>query len=129
MAFNLMWPVGDNNHCYPIVGYCYFARVLGRAASRNALPADPTGSLFVTGVIVLGGALNTRLTSDWGQPQVNGYADQLITFMTLARQFPNARLVFSGGTEADEVRSRFASMGMDAPLQRPTLLRMSGLAY
>ena len=62
---------------------------------------------------MLGGAFETRLTSDWGQPQVNDYAERLFGFMTLARQLPNARLVFSGGVESDDARSLFASMGMD----------------
>jgi uncharacterized SAM-binding protein YcdF (DUF218 family) len=84
----------------------------------------PMGQLpeSVAGIIVLGGALKPRLSSDWSQPQVNGHAERLIAFMTLARQLPNARLVFSGGpgafsdnlqTESDIARILFASMGMD----------------
>ena len=76
----------------------------------------------VAGIIVLGGAFQTKLTSDWGQPQLNSHAERLIAFITLAHQRPNARLVFSGGkgafsdnpqTEAEVSRSLFASMGMD----------------
>jgi uncharacterized SAM-binding protein YcdF (DUF218 family) len=67
----------------------------------------------VTGIIVLGGAFETGLTAEWGQPQLNGYAERLFAFMTLARQFPSAKLVFSGGAESEEARHLFASMGMD----------------
>ena len=62
---------------------------------------------------MLGGAFEIRLSSDWGQPQVNGYAERLFSFMALARQMPNAQLVFSGGVESNAARSLFASMGMD----------------
>jgi uncharacterized SAM-binding protein YcdF (DUF218 family) len=74
----------------------------------------------VAGNILLGGAFQLGLTSDWAQPQVNSHADRLIAFMALARQYPNLKLVFSGGafsddlkTESDIARTLFESMGMD----------------
>ena len=76
----------------------------------------------IAGIISIGGAFQTALTSDWGQPQVNNHAERLTAFMALAREHPNVQLVFSGGsagfsslrpTESDVARDLFASMGMD----------------
>ena len=89
---------------------------------ETRFPSNPQLPKSVAGIIVLGGALQTKLSSDWGQPQVNSHAQRLIAFMELARQHPNAQLVFSGGkgafsdtpqSEAEIARSLFASMGMD----------------
>jgi uncharacterized SAM-binding protein YcdF (DUF218 family) len=76
----------------------------------------------VAGIILLGGAFEPELTSDWGQPQVNGHAGRLIAFMALAEKYPTLQLVFSGGTaafgdklltESDIARDLFASLGID----------------
>src|SRR5262249_28587403 len=74
----------------------------------------------VAGVIVLGGAFKSNPSPDWDQPQVNSHAERLTAFMALAHQYPNLKLVFSGGasiddhkTESDMARALFGSVGMD----------------
>lgn len=76
----------------------------------------------VVGIVVLGGAFEQDLTAAWSQPQLNGYAERLTTFLALARKYPNLQLVFSGGaaafddqmlTEADIARDLFGSLGID----------------
>jgi uncharacterized SAM-binding protein YcdF (DUF218 family) len=76
----------------------------------------------VDGVIVLGGAVSTRLTLARKQPNVNEHADRLIAFADLARRYPNAKLVFSGGgppldggafREADASQQALQWLGMD----------------
>jgi uncharacterized SAM-binding protein YcdF (DUF218 family) len=57
-----------------------------------ALPAD------ITGIIVLGGMFETRLYNDVSGPQLNENADRTLKAMEIARKYPNAKLVFSGGT-------------------------------
>lgn len=75
----------------------------------------------VDGIVVLGGASLPALTADRGAPQVNMAAERLIAFTALARQHPQARLVFTGGqgslvaapiTEADVARQVFAKLGL-----------------
>lgn len=51
----------------------------------------------VDGVLVLGGAIETDLSSDRGRPSLNGAAERMTEFAALARRHPRARLVFSGG--------------------------------
>jgi uncharacterized SAM-binding protein YcdF (DUF218 family) len=79
-------------------------------------PKDPDG------IIVLSGAQNPELSIIRGQPALNGSAERLTSFITLARQYPEARLVFTGGTDslmnqgykaADSVRILFDDFGLD----------------
>jgi len=77
----------------------------------------------VDGVIVLGGAERPDIMAQRGWPELNSNADRLIGFVALARQYPTARLVFSGGaaiprgdgelTEADVAAAVFAKLGLD----------------
>ena len=76
----------------------------------------------VDGIIVLGGAVSTVLTAERGQPQINEHGERFIAFADLARRYPNAKLVFSGGgpmlkggtfREADASREALEWIGMD----------------
>ncbi len=49
-------------------------------------------------IVVLGGVENQRATAAWGQPQINQAAERLTAATALAIAYPNARLVFSGGS-------------------------------
>ena len=52
----------------------------------------------VDGIIVLGGAIDTELSRERGHVELESSGDRLISFVTLARRFPSARLVYSGGS-------------------------------
>jgi uncharacterized SAM-binding protein YcdF (DUF218 family) len=76
----------------------------------------------VDGVIMLGGAVSTQLTFDRKQPIVNEHAERFLAFADLARRYPAAKLVFSGGgpklddgrfREADAAREVMQWLGMD----------------
>ncbi|WP_285295007.1 YdcF family protein [Aureimonas altamirensis] len=54
----------------------------------------------VDGIIVLGGSLDTRVAGTRGEPELNDAADRVTEGVALARRFPEARLIFSGGTAA-----------------------------
>jgi uncharacterized SAM-binding protein YcdF (DUF218 family) len=79
-----------------------------------ALPA------WVDGIIVLGGAVETRLSADRDRPSLNGAAERMTEFVALARRYPQARLVFTGGNglleggtpEAAPARALFQSLGV-----------------
>jgi uncharacterized SAM-binding protein YcdF (DUF218 family) len=75
----------------------------------------------VTGIVVLGGAVEQALTEAHGLPALNGAAERMTEAVALARRFPAARLVFTGGsaailpggpTEADTARRLFADLGL-----------------
>ena len=54
----------------------------------------------VDGIIVLGGGEDARASAYWGQMQFNEGGDRFAAGIALARQFPDARLLFTGGSGA-----------------------------
>lgn len=75
----------------------------------------------VDGIIVLGGAVNAGLTASRKQPNVSGSAERLFSFVFLARQYPDAKLIFTGGSgnlssmhkHSSGARTIFEQLGMD----------------
>jgi uncharacterized SAM-binding protein YcdF (DUF218 family) len=74
------------------------------------------------GIIVLGGAVDADLSVAHDGPVTRGAADRMIAAAALAHQYPNARILFSGGSanliandarEADFAAEIFASLGID----------------
>lgn len=78
----------------------------------------------IKGIIVLGGAIDTHISTARGTPALNGAAERLTAIPDLARRFPHAQIIFSGGVgllqdqfvddkpEADAARKIFASFGI-----------------
>jgi uncharacterized SAM-binding protein YcdF (DUF218 family) len=74
------------------------------------------------GIVLLGGTVEPWLSAARGTPQVNGSAERLIEFVTRGRAYPEAKLVFTGGTgslsrpeerEAHSIPRLLAAMGLD----------------
>jgi uncharacterized SAM-binding protein YcdF (DUF218 family) len=61
-----------------------------------SFPAKPTLNR-IEGIIVLGGGEDASTTAFWGQPQLNEAGERLTVALTLARRFPQARILFTGG--------------------------------
>ncbi len=88
---------------------------------ENRFPAaQPPDRL--DGIIVLGGEVAQRLSAARGQPTLKGGGGRMTAFMALARQHPEAKLVFTGGsgllahpelTEAPVARAFLAQQGLD----------------
>ena len=49
------------------------------------------------GIIVLGNAISPKLSSAFGEPVFNGSGSRMFAMAKLARAYPNARIVYSGG--------------------------------
>ena len=85
------------------------------------------------GIIVLGGSIEPELSAAHGRAALTHAADRMIAAAALARRYPNARIVFSGGNanlvsddtakEADYALSLFESLGI--PRERLTMERRS----
>lgn len=75
----------------------------------------------VDGIIVLGGMLDSAASRHAGATVLNGAAERLTEFIALARRYPKAKLVFSGGSgsvrhderEADYAQRFLAEQGLD----------------
>jgi uncharacterized SAM-binding protein YcdF (DUF218 family) len=74
------------------------------------------------GIIVLGGSVDADLSAAHGTAVVRLAADRILAAAALARRYPNARLVFTGGSanlisndarEADYAAALFESLGVD----------------
>jgi uncharacterized SAM-binding protein YcdF (DUF218 family) len=68
------------------------------------------------GIIVLGGAFDLRVASGRGEVSLNESAERMTTAVELARKYPNARIVFSGGAgqirEAELAKRLFKNLGV-----------------
>src|SRR6478752_1007663 len=74
------------------------------------------------GIIVLGASIEADLSAAHGTPVVRSSPDRVIAAAALAHRYPNARIVFSGGSanlisndarEADFAGAVFESLGID----------------
>ncbi len=105
-----------------LVGIAFFPFgdwLIAPLESRFTVPTIPGG---VDGIILLGGAVEPRVVGERVEPAVNGAADRLLTFMTLARHYPNAKLLLVGGeaailpsghSEAELTRDLLIGQGFD----------------
>jgi uncharacterized SAM-binding protein YcdF (DUF218 family) len=92
------------------------------APLENRFPPLTTLPANVTGIIVLGGAVDPDISQARGIPTLNADAERMTALVYLARQYPNARLAFTGGNgalvhgsmaEADVARQLFTELGAD----------------
>jgi uncharacterized SAM-binding protein YcdF (DUF218 family) len=76
----------------------------------------------IDGIIVLGGFINPALSHAHGQPALTADGTRLVTFLALARKYPEAKVVFSGGnsiitggrtTEASVMRQLLDEIGLN----------------
>lgn len=90
---------------------------------EGRFPRPAVAPAHVDGVIVLGGAVDQTLTEAHGIPALNGAAERMTELIVLARRYPAARLVFTGGqgslvhgelSEADVARALWTEMGVPA---------------
>ncbi len=87
---------------------------------EQRFPAFPPDGPAPTGIIVLGGGIESGLSEARGQIVVNDAGERPIYLADLARRFPEARLVFSGGSgflgggisEADVVSRHADTIGV-----------------
>jgi len=85
------------------------------------------------GIIVLGGSIDPDISAAHGRAALTYAADRMIAAAALARRYPNARIVFTGGSanlvaddsakEADYAMSLLESLGI--PRERLTMERRS----
>lgn len=67
------------------------------ASLEDHYPAQPDLSA-ADGIIVLGGAEDIGPYARWGGPQLNDGGERVVVGAVLAARFPNAKLVFTGGS-------------------------------
>ena len=124
-----------------LLGLGWFTAILlTPLAAWLSLPLEdrfprPRPPARVDGVIVLGGAVEQLLSERRGIPALNGAAERMTEAVALSRRYPEARILFTGGSgnplgtalsEADVARDLFTSLGLEGsrvllePLSRNT---------
>jgi len=95
------------------------AWIAGPLERRFPEPALPQK---IDGIILLGGAVNIAATKAHGKAAINETAGRLTDTLALARRYPDAPVVISGGdpaivptglNEAEITRSLFGTLGLD----------------
>ena len=89
-----------------LIGGVVMLAVLGFSPLSNVLlltlterfPAWQAGHADPDGVIVLGGVIDPEVSAERGQVELDSSAERALALLTLARRFPKARIVFSGGS-------------------------------
>jgi uncharacterized SAM-binding protein YcdF (DUF218 family) len=99
---------------------------------EQRFPSWDAGQGAPDGIIVLGGPVDADLSVAHGTPVIKSAADRIIAAAALAQRFPNARLVYTGGSanlisndakEADYAAEIFESLGI--PQSRLIIERLS----
>lgn len=89
---------------------------------ENRFPGNPEIPSDIAGIIVLGGTINQHNTAARAQPSLTTGGERFTEFIYLSRRFPDARLIFTGGSgslfdqslkEADAARMFFTRMGLE----------------
>jgi uncharacterized SAM-binding protein YcdF (DUF218 family) len=118
-----------------VCGFSPIGNLLLYPLEQRFPPWDPVRGA-PDGIIVLGGSIDPDLSVAHKAPVVRSAGDRIIVTAGLARRYPNARIVFSGGSanlisdeakEADYATEVFASLGIDP--SRLTIERQSRNTY
>lgn len=90
---------------------------------ESAYPHNPPLPEKVDGILVLGGSIFPNRSVEWQQLETNQSHERLSSFIQLAKQYPAAKLVFTGGnastdrdrpTEAQIAETYFLNSGISA---------------
>lgn len=82
----------------------------------NPMPAN------VTGIVVLGGVINGERSEHYQQVSLNDYAERITEMIRLSHIYPQARIIFSGGSgqfdqtspkESEKVRTLLKNMDIN----------------
>jgi uncharacterized SAM-binding protein YcdF (DUF218 family) len=80
-----------------VFGYSPAGNVLLLSLTER-FPAWQSDGQDPEGIIVLGGAIDSEATTARGSLEVNSAAERIFAMLDLAKRFPKARIVFSGGS-------------------------------
>jgi uncharacterized SAM-binding protein YcdF (DUF218 family) len=104
-----------------LCGFSPVGKLLILPLEQRFPPWDPSRGA-PDGIVVLGGGIEPDLSAAHGRPILDHSGDRLVAAAELARQYPNVRIVYSGGNanlvgddsakEADYALSMLESLGV-----------------
>ncbi|MFK5915461.1 MAG: YdcF family protein [Woeseiaceae bacterium] len=89
---------------------------------ESRFQTNPTLPQKVDGIVLLGGAEAPELSHLWQQVELGGAAERDFNFLSLAKKYPDTKLVFTGGTGsltqqqykgADVAKDLFQQLGLN----------------
>ena len=96
-----------------LIGYSPLGRILLLPLEDRFPPWDASRGA-PDGIVVLGGAISPSISAARGVVALNGSAERLTVTAELAHRYPNARIIFTGGT---------ASLDPKEPLEAPLAVK------
>jgi uncharacterized SAM-binding protein YcdF (DUF218 family) len=96
-----------------VFGYSPLGRILLLPLEERFPPWDASRGA-PDGIVVLGGAISPDISVARGVIALNGAAERVTVTAELARRYPNARIIFTGGT---------SSLDPTAPLEAPLAVK------
>lgn len=101
VAHRVTWQIAGRRLCFAVAFILFLIAVFpvgdwALTPLENRFP--PVKPDKVDGIILLGGDENPMLTEARDTPSVRSSASRYISFAVLARKYPNARLVYTGGS-------------------------------
>ncbi len=79
-----------------LFGFLPIGKMLAHALESRFPPWNPERGA-PDGIVVLGGAISPALSRIYRAPQLSGSAERVTVIAKLARDYPKARIIFSGG--------------------------------
>ncbi|MBI3700340.1 MAG: YdcF family protein [Afipia sp.] len=80
-----------------VFGYSPLANVMLLSLSER-FPAWQSGGRTPDGIIVLGGAIDSEITEVRHSLEMDSSGERIVAMLQLARQYPSAKIVFTGGS-------------------------------
>lgn len=80
-----------------LIGFLPVGYFLSQVLENRFPPWDPSRGA-PDGIVVLGGAIDPNVSKDRGEIAIGGQARRVVALVELARKYPNARIVYSGGS-------------------------------
>jgi uncharacterized SAM-binding protein YcdF (DUF218 family) len=90
------WVAGASVALLLAIGFLPVGGVLMHVLD-NRFPAWDASRGAPDGIVVLGGAISPLLSRERGQVSLNGSAERVTVIARLAHDYPNARIVYTGG--------------------------------
>jgi uncharacterized SAM-binding protein YcdF (DUF218 family) len=119
-----LWLVVASVVLLAVAGYSPLGNILMSSLEERFPPNDPTWDAArgaPAGIVVLGGAIMPEVSAARGTAELTEAAERMTAAVALARQYPQARIVFSGGngglmsdeaTEAQVAERLFVALGL-----------------
>ena len=110
---------------FGVLGFTPVGNLLVASLENRFPPTNLNAGPELKGIIVLGGSIETHVSTGRGQPALNDAAERLTVIPDLARRFPHAKIIFTGGVgllqdqffndqpEATAAKQLLLSVGMD----------------